>query len=629
MASGKLPRERFSAQRTWSQMVSLELVLVFLLAIASQGALPAIAAIPDDPLPVGSFDGVFAPSNRNPFATIPAGDVIYRDLNHLREAGILDPQLIALVSENQPLSRYEIAVYLARILSSAGAAEGKQGGLQPRAQPGVGQLKSASVSAQTAGPMSVGVGLPDRVLVDETLLDSLWERHYAAAGGVARSAFVDLLVEFSSELAVMGYQISLDRGIRRSAPTLLSAASSRPVEVGFQSGAVGSGTGERWGQADENLFVLPDWARAGTSRLEWSYRLGEAYEKSTGYSIAPAGASVAGAASGSSPAGTGQPVTGPWEGKVLVVVPTGSGGRGAAMVGLDTSYKLGSVAEARWQWLSPYNLSQGSQPVVSPGTVSTLGGEMRLLPGVTVRGELVQAFGADGSNPSSSSRVATQVVLGDVQLGASARWTQPGFPAADSVGTEEHGSRSYDLEVKGGDVTLSARLDQTGSAGASDLARFEPGRTVRAIGLTYDLNNLAVVRAGYQWIDLRSAVEGNHQQQGTAELGVGLTANGPGGTSVKADVLWQGTAGDGGGLEVSTTASLEYRLLPWSARFMTDTRLRGGRTTSTSLSVGYSPSGDTSFWIGYKLVEYRADQDTWLQDQVPENVAQAGLIIRF
>ncbi|MBE3578054.1 MAG: hypothetical protein IMX00_10250 [Limnochordales bacterium] len=626
LAGVELREERLLSRRTWLQMLSLALVFFCLLLLTDRrGALAAAPAMASDPRATLSWGEL--PSASNPFATIPPGDVIYRDLQLLRDAGVLEPQAQALISVQPPLSRYEVAVCLARILSSVGPVEGKAGGAKSQAEATAEPATAAQVSPPAAGTPSVGVGLPESVVVDEALLDRLFARRPGAAASSVREALVNLLVEFSSELAVMGYRVHLSAGNERSILPSLLAAGSTSTGVGFTLDREESDVSDSSSRAGDGSLVLPAWARSGASRLEWSYHLGESYGKSTGYSLAQAAENAASAA-----AGANQPGGSPWEGKVLVVVPAAAAaaGRSSALVGLDTSYKLGSIGEARWQWWSPYSLSLASQPVVAPGSVSTLGGEMRLLPGVTVRGELIQTYGSDGTSPTSSSRVATQVVLGDLQLGASARWTQPGFPVAGSEGGNGGGSRSYELEVKGGDVTLTAHLARMNPVGALDLARYEPGRTVRAIGLTYDLNNLAVIRAGYQWIDLGPGKEGNHQQQqGTAELGVGLTANGPGGTSVKADVLWQGTAGEGRGVEVSTTASLEYRLLPWSARFMTDTRLGDGRTTSTSLSLGYSPSDDKSFWIGYKLVEYHPDQDRWLRDQTPENVAQAGLFIRF
>lgn len=561
----------------------------------------------------------------------PADPQSVRDLAELRELGLLEVwPSSGSPGDQEPPSRYEVAVSLASLLSRLDGAR-----RSPPQETG-GDGDGDGSGSQLARPSSQGVALPPLVVVDAAALERLISPTLAPAVRIrARQVLERLVVEFAPELGLLGYRVTLARAQPGASSVTGWSEPGLPgsTGAGVDPATITSPKNARQPGEIEPAPVVP--LGAGVSRFEWSYRLGSHPAPPAGYSL-DGSDPVRRVTTGSDGKDDATPEA--VSGEVLLVMPPVLGDQNAALIQVDAAYRAGDRGEARWKWYSPLLVLPGSQVVLQPGSISSLGGEMEVLPGLTLRGELAQALGGKEQAVKNASMLGTKVVLGEVQVGATARWFDPGFGqlAEGAAGTEMR--RLYDLEVKGRDLTLSAQFGKLWEAGTektpwNDLPAGQEERTIRAVGLSYDVSNLAVIRAGYEWIDPAgngsAGATGTILRQEAMQFGIGLATSAQGKGTIRADVTWKGTTpGAGGEMEVSTTASLEYRLLPWSARFLAGTH-QGGRSTAATISLGYTPSADTSFWIGYRLAEYRADQDSWNWAGFPDNSAQAGLTIRF
>ena len=154
--------------------------------------------------------------------------------------------------------------------------------------------------------------------------------------------------------------------------------------------------------------------------------------------------------------------------------------------------------------------------------VTSWGGTLILHPAFSVSGEYAQNMGAQ--DDAGAVKVGANVRLGEVELGAKYKNLQRSFIEMDEEAGETTG---YGLSLRLGDVSVTTERDVVHRRDAGEILK-----TITSLGLNYELGNVGVLRAGYEYVDLDKLVE---QSGGAPRLQWGWTLH-PGGT-ITADVV--------------------------------------------------------------------------------------------
>ncbi|MGI6037391.1 MAG: hypothetical protein ACOYD6_04105 [Limnochordia bacterium] len=218
--------------------------------------------------------------------------------------------------------------------------------------------------------------------------------------------------------------------------------------------------------------------------------------------------------------------------------------------------------------------------------LGSLGGTVILHPRLSLTGEYAQNLSTD----SSGIKLGGSMKLGAMELGASFKTLEPGFEKDIPVFAESTG---YGFNMRLGDLLISTERDLV-------LSEEELLRSATSYGVNFEVGNIGVLRAGYEYVDLDKLMP----DEPRTTTSVGLDFYIPGGT-IKADVVY---AGDG--------------TIPWSKQGDENFGLR-----STSVGLGYSFNNDISLLLGYKLVDFNVVEDEELEGT--ETKATAEFAIRF
>lgn len=578
---------------------------------------------------IGTTTGYGVPA-LDPFVPVQTGDAAYRWLAELEQAGLVHPSQ----SLSAPLSRYEFALSLAEVLqrrlNGAGSPSAASTSTTQAGHSAAAETSTQKGEQVTEAAPGVGVRAPIMMTVDAQSVDRVVQgvdRKYAAE---VRTALTSLLVQFGPELQVLGFDVQLPAS-RQLGLSMASLAGPQPWEDDLKAAPL---------QA-KGVTGSAGWS---SSPLEWSYQLGlqaanragMSLETGSGQQLAgPAGWSELALGQAGMPTVQAGVIAGPVVTEVSLVSPPGDimgvtpDEPGTPVIGLDTRWQVSEGTALHWWWgtpMQPEAAGKSSLASVGQGELTAIGGTLAITPQVSLEGEVARHGSGDGAGPQTgASRVGASVALGNVLVGASYRWVDPGFrPLLPGGDTPTSGS-TLNMQVRRSALQVEAKVDRSQGDGTSSGST----RQVVALGLTYDLNNLAVLRAGYEWADLWATPAGGQPvatSQRRLQVGIGMQ-QGSSTQGVRADLLLAGaTKAENEPLTLSTTASLEYRLLPWNARLVAGLG-QTGTGLSTSLRLGYEPSADTSVWVGYQLVDYgQGDQKPTTP---PANQAKAGLTIRF
>ncbi|MGI6558242.1 MAG: hypothetical protein ACOX20_04570 [Limnochordia bacterium] len=189
-------------------------------------------------------------------------------------------------------------------------------------------------------------------------------------------------------------------------------------------------------------------------------------------------------------------------------------------------------------------------------------------------------------------KVGANVRLGEVELGAKYKNLQRSFVEVDEEAGETTG---YGLSLRLGDVSVTTERDVVHRRDAGEILK-----TITSLGVNYELGNVGVLRAGYEYVDLDKLVE--QGKRGTT-TSVGMDFYIPGGT-ITADVVYSGE----GALRS-----------PWA-----NLGEEQGGERSTSIGLGYKLDNDISVLLGYKLVDFSG-----MEAEERQATATAEFSIRF
>ncbi|MGE5553661.1 MAG: porin [Betaproteobacteria bacterium] len=260
-------------------------------------------------------------------------------------------------------------------------------------------------------------------------------------------------------------------------------------------------------------------------------------------------------------------------------------------------------------------------------------GEMRLpAPGLNLSvSPTVQVSGSlapGGSLPGSGDvRVEAKVNVAGVEVGANVRNVQPGSTGTNAglkVGVLS-ASQGYGLTLKLGQVAVTTGVTQV----KKDLANIEQRRSFE---VGYSLGQTAVVRAGYQLVDVDTVSPTKQPSRAATSLGVDVNLTPS--AALSAGMTLEGTdfGGAAGGVAGRWgTAGVELRL-PWKV-FLTagyefyqpsgpaaDT----GSQSATTLGVGYNFATNATLLVGYRLIDFGpavADGDQTRQHNLTAGVS--------
>ena len=222
--------------------------------------------------------------------------------------------------------------------------------------------------------------------------------------------------------------------------------------------------------------------------------------------------------------------------------------------------------------------------------VTSWGGTLILHPAFSVSGEYAQNMAAE--DDAGAVKVGANVRLGEVELGAKYKNLQRSFVEVDEDAGETTG---YGLSLRLGDVSVTTERDVVHRRDAGEILK-----TITSLGVNYELGNVGVLRAGYEYVDLDTLVAQGKKGSTTS---VGMDFYIPGGT-ITADVVYSGE----GALRS-----------PWA-----NLGEEQGGERSTSIGLGYKMDNDISVLLGYKLVDFSG-----MEAEERQATATAEFSIRF
>ncbi|MBO8127185.1 MAG: hypothetical protein H0Z38_08135 [Firmicutes bacterium] len=294
-------------------------------------------------------------------------------------------------------------------------------------------------------------------------------------------------------------------------------------------------------------------------------------------------------------------------------------------------------------WIAEQSLVlDDSGPTETGQITKSLRGEYRLNPDVAIVGEYTQAVQnspePDTYDKTEAKKLGAVVKLGDVELGAEVRNVSSDFSPLLETPDLIPGSSGYELSVKFKDLTFKTLYDKV-RAGETEQTG---SRT--ALRLNYSFADRAVLKAGYQFVDVDKVAEsdtdtesdtGTLGQQPRSEASLGVDLNIDPNTKVEAGVTFSWDTDESSGTKVFDTkkasAGLEWRL-PWD----NDLRLRADYEysqdqTSTKFGVGYSFLDNASLLLGYQLINPNTpeSEDSSTEPSPKKGVASAELSISF
>lgn len=257
--------------------------------------------------------------------------------------------------------------------------------------------------------------------------------------------------------------------------------------------------------------------------------------------------------------------------------------------------------------------------------------DLSVTPTVRVSGSVATAD-RTGLGPGSVQVEATVAVAG-VELGANVKDVQAVSPGVDptlaqalKVGVVPD-SQGYGLSLRLGQVALTAGFAEVKR---SDLTSVEKRHSVE---VGYNLGDTAVVRAGYQLVDL-DAIPGTKPR---TDASVGVNVNLSRSASVSAGVTLEGMRS---GWPLSRTggqrasAGVELRL-PWNTfltagyeQYRSSTQAPESRPQSAAtVGVGYNFAAHGTLLVGYRLIDFGASSAT--PDTTRQQNLTAGVSLSF
>lgn len=244
---------------------------------------------------------------------------------------------------------------------------------------------------------------------------------------------------------------------------------------------------------------------------------------------------------------------------------------------------------------------------------------LNVTPAVRVTGSL---GAAEPNRQAGSVEVEATVSVAGVEVGANVRNVQaanPGVDPALKVGVVPD-TQGYGLSLRLGQVAVSTDYSQT----RQDLSGIEKRRSLE---LGYSFGDKAVLKAGYQLVDLDAI-----KPRADAVLGVNLNLNPT--TTVSAGMTLEGiqnTIPVGSTEGQRASAGVELRL-PWKAfltagyEFYRPTDTSRSTQSAATVGVGYNFSANATLLVGYRLIDFSSTRATETSRQ--QNLT-AGVSLNF
>lgn len=529
-----------------------------------------------------------APASANPFTELPAGHWSFAALAGLVSSRLIAPQDLLDPQAGNPVMRFELALVVAK-----------------------------AVRALNRGPAREA----------PVALDPLLDGYRVGSGAKARpltpaerEAVRALVAEFLPELEVLGLSFA-----GRGEPAQMTPA-SEPLPLAPAPGTfvdlddLSTGPAQVAAAPASAPSAAPEPVPASSPAPPSVAVPAVAAEPSEPPSLPsppPPEAPMAPAAPGE----TGlpvEPLPEPASGLlpvVAAVAPMVNTPAGAAVLPEDALTRQGTGAlpgQVVVETQSTYEAIPSAKPVIAvAAAVQT--GETRLpvpgvkvsvAPTVTVNSEV--APGGAIHPQVGSVEVQAKVQIAGVEMGASVKNVQALEPQAQE---------SLDLKVGGvpeqHGVGLSLRLGQVAFMTDFSKVRKDEGGTERrrSFGLGYSLGSTAVLRAGYQLVDLDAI--GGTKPRTDASLGVNVNVTRV--ASVSAGMTLEGMRSDlpGGSEGQRTTAGVELRL-PWNTFATAGLELYRPTTESAgtpsqsaaTVGLGYNFAPNGTLLVGYRLIDF-------------------------
>jgi len=252
--------------------------------------------------------------------------------------------------------------------------------------------------------------------------------------------------------------------------------------------------------------------------------------------------------------------------------------------------------------------------------LASLGGTWAVAEGLELMGEYSQSSLSDDTG--SSFRIGAHYSNELLELAGWYRRILDGYSHLTSDSIHEGDSASYQMELRMGDLRFVTELGHNANASVDGEAAISK---TRSIGVDYTVDNVGVLHAGYEYVDLDSLLN-KKLGPSRSKASVGLDVLIPQG-KVKAGLVVEGerdTESDIVSTTQTTTAGLEY-LLGNDRKLLADISLQSGNVSSltTSFGLGFEVGGKALFKLGYEMVDFSENDASKL------NRASAEFTIRF